>query len=56
MLRFWKIFGILLVVIAISCFSICIYQEGQNKTLLSIGLLCNSLAFLIYCLTIRKKR
>jgi len=56
MLKLWKIFGILLATVAIICIGICIFQEGQNKVLLSVGLLCNSLAFLLYCLTVRKKR
>lgn len=56
MLKFWKIFGILLAAIAIICIGICIFQEGKNKVLLSIGLLCNSLAFLVFCLTIRKRK
>jgi len=56
MLKLWRVFGILLAVIAIICIGICIFQEGQNKVLLSIGLLCNSLAFLIYCVTIGKKK
>jgi len=56
MLKLWKIFGILLTAIAIICIGICIFQEGQNKVLLPMGLLCNSLAFLIYWITIRKKK
>lgn len=49
MIKLWKVFGILLASIAIICFGICIFQDGQNKLLLPIGLLCNSLAFFLYC-------
>ena len=55
MLKFWKGFGFLLAVIAIICLGICIIQEGKSKVLLPIGLLCNALAFLIYCFIIRNK-
>jgi len=56
MLKLWRAFGMLLAVVAIICIGICIFLEGHNKVLLPIGLLCNSLAFLIYCLIIKKKK
>lgn len=31
--------------------TICIVQQGENKLLLSLGIMCNSLASLLLCLT-----
>lgn len=56
MLKLWNAFGILLAVIAVICFGICFFQEGQNKIFLPLGLLCNSLALFTRCLITRKKK
>lgn len=56
MTKQWRIVGMLLAAAAIVCIGICIFQEGQNKALLSLGLLCNALAFVIYCIAMRKKK
>ena len=47
--------GIALAVIGLVCFAICIFQEGDNQLLFNLGILCNSIAFLISCIA-RKKR
>jgi len=56
MSKLWKISGILLAAVALICIGICILQEGQNKALLPVGLSCNALALLIYCLAIKKRK
>lgn len=55
MSRYWRIVGMLLAVAAIVCIGICIFQEGQSKALLAFGLSCNALAFVIYCIAMRKR-
>ena len=42
--------GIVLTVIGLICFVICIVQEDKNSPLLGLGLLCNSVGFLINCI------
>ncbi len=56
MSKLWKIFGVLLCAVGLICIGICILREGQNQIFLSIGLLCNSLALLIYCFIINKQK
>ncbi len=56
MSKLWKIFGVLLCAVGLICIVICILREGQNQIFLSIGLLCNSLALLIYCFIINKQK
>ncbi|MDE6606593.1 MAG: hypothetical protein K2K54_02385 [Lachnospiraceae bacterium] len=56
MVKLWNVFGLLLAVIALICIGICIFQEGHNKLLLPIGLLCNSLALFIHCFITKKQR
>lgn len=46
--------GILLEAVAILCFGLCIFREGQDKAYLAFGLLCNALAFLLYHVSVRK--
>ena len=48
------IIGIIFSIIGLICISICIFQQSENKALLAFGLMCNSIAFLLYCIN-RKK-
>lgn len=56
MSKLWKMFGVLLGVIGLICIGICILREGKNQMFLSVGLLCNSFAILIFCLQTKKKK
>ncbi|KAI4445737.1 hypothetical protein C823_000253 [Eubacterium plexicaudatum ASF492] len=51
--RIMAIIGIIFLTIGLICISVCIFQQG-NKALLAFGLMCNSIAFLLYCIN-RKK-
>lgn len=51
--RIMAIIGIIFSTIGLICISVCIFQQG-NKALLAFGLMCNSIAFLLYCIN-RKK-
>lgn len=52
----WAAVGILFAAAAIVFIGICIFQEGKNKALLSVGLWCNAVAFVIYCIAMRKRK
>lgn len=52
--RIVAIIGIILSTIGLICISVCIFQQGESKALLAFGLMCNSIAFLLYCIN-RKK-
>lgn len=52
--RMISVVGIIFALIGLICICICIYQQGENKLLLPAGLMCNSIAFLLYCIN-RKK-
>ena len=39
--------GILLALAGLCFLSVCVFHEGKNQMLLSIGLLCNSVAMLL---------
>ena len=51
--RIMDIIGITFSTVGVCIFSVCIFQQG-NKALLAFGLMCNSIAFLLYCIN-RKK-
>ena len=50
------VIGILLHLIGLICFAICIVQTGKNTALLTTGLACNSIAFVINYIIQRTKR
>lgn len=54
--RILSIIGILIAIVGLVCLAICIFQDGKNQILLNLGLLCNSIAFIINCITNRKKK
>lgn len=41
--------GILLAAIGIVSIALCIFGQGENRMLLALGLMCNSLALLLRC-------
>lgn len=45
-----SIIGILIAIVGLVCLAVCIFQEGKNKILLNLGLLCNAIAFVISCI------
>lgn len=45
--RMVMIAGILFALAGLISIGLCIFQEGENQTLLSIGLSCNTIAFLL---------
>ncbi len=51
--RIMSMIGIIFSTIGLICISVCMFQQG-NKALLAFGLMCNSIAFLLYCIN-RKK-
>ncbi len=53
--RIMAIIGIIFSTIGLICISVCIFQQG-NKALLALGLMCNSIAFLLYCINRKKIR
>lgn len=50
------IVGILFAVVGLVCLGVSIFQGTKNTALLSVGTGCNSIAFVIYCITIRPKK
>lgn len=56
MTKWVKAAGILLEAVAILCFGLCIFREGQDKAYLAFGLLCNALALLLYHVSTRKRK
>lgn len=38
------------------CLALCIFQDGKNQILLSAGLMCESIAFVINCIANREKK
>ncbi len=53
--RIILITAILFAAAGLVCIALCIFREGENQWLLAFGLLCNSIASLLYCLEKRKK-
>lgn len=54
--RILSIIVILIAIVGLVCLAICIFQDGKNQILLNLGLLCNSIAFVINCIANRKKK
>lgn len=50
------IIGILFAVVGLTFLCICVFQNGKNTVFLSIGTICNGIAVIIYCLTIRPNK
>ena len=50
------VIGILLFLIGLVCFALCIAQEEKNTALLSIGLICNSVGFVLTGIVQRKRQ
>lgn len=53
--RFLSRIGLVIAIIGLVSISLCIFQQGENQVLLWLGLMCNSIAFLLYCIANRKK-
>lgn len=53
--RFLSVIGMVLAIMGLVSISLCIFQQGENQVLLWLGLMCNSIAFLLYCIANRKK-
>lgn len=51
-----KIIGVLFALLGLICILICIFKEGKSTRFLSIGLACNSIAFIIYCIVYRRNK
>lgn len=47
---------ILLSLTGLVSLAVCIAQPGENQVLLWLGLMCNSIAFILYCIANRKKK
>ena len=47
--------GIAFAIVGLTCLAVCIFQDGKNQILLSIGVMCSSIAFVINCIANRKK-
>lgn len=54
--RILSIIGILFAIMGLVSISLCIFLQGENQVLLWLGLMCNSIAFLLNCVTSRKKK
>lgn len=54
--RFLSMIGLVIAIIGLVSISLCIFQQGENQVLLWLGLMCNSIAFLLYCIANRKKK
>ena len=50
------VFDIILSITGIICLSASLAQEDKNQVLLSVGLICNSISLVMWCITSRKKR
>ena len=48
--------GLAFAFVGLICLALCIFQDGNNQTLLNAGLMCNSIAFVINCIANRKKK
>lgn len=53
--RIISIIGMILAIIGLISIVLCILGQGKNHILLSFGLMSNSIAFLIYFITNKKK-
>ena len=47
---------ILLSLTGLVSLAVCIAQQGEDKVLLWLGLMCNSIAFILYYIANRKKK
>ena len=52
-LLFW---GIAFALAGLICLALCLFQNEKKQILLSAGLMCNSIAFVINCIATRKKK
>ncbi len=52
--RTLSIIGIIFAALGLISFALCFFQQGWNGGLLSSGFLCNSVAFLLYCIGNRR--
>ena len=55
MAKFYRILGLTLAVTATVCIGFSFFREGQDPFFLPVGLLCNSLALLLFLLTKPRK-
>lgn len=54
--RILSIIGIVVAIIGLVSIALCIFNQGDNQVLLWLGLMCNSVAFFLYCISNRKKK
>ena len=52
--RTLSIIGIIFAALGLISFALCFFQQGGNGGLLSSSFLCNSVAFLLYCIGNRR--